>query len=330
MNRVAFRFPAGISPSPTRSNKGQLMAEITEIATEWNGAAGELRAHDYETIRQAIAYLKRDNQQPARLDGLARHLGLSPSHCQRLFKRWCGLSPKDFSAAIALDRARRLLKDSASVLETAHSVGLSGGGRLHDLFVTHEAMTPGDFKRQGAGLRMSWGAHATPFGEAVAVASGRGLAGLAFVDEDKGHTAQDALADLGRRWPGASLSHAPENTQPFIDVIFDPGRWSAEEPVRLIMIGTDFEVRVWQALLEIPVGQAVSYRHVARQVCSERAARAVGSAVGKNPLSFVVPCHRVLRADGGLGGYHWGLTRKLALIGWEAGQLAQAEAGEGG
>lgn len=302
------------------------MAEITEIATGRDSAACDLRAQDYETIRQAIAYLKRDDQPPARLDGLARYLGLSPSHCQRLFKRWCGLSPKDFSAAIALDRARRLLKESASVLETAHSVGLSGGGRLHDLFVTHEAMTPGDFKRQGAGLRMSWGEHATPFGEAVAVATERGIAGLAFVDEDKGQTARDALADLSRRWPGARLSHAPEKTQLFIDVIFDPGRWSAEEPVRLIMIGTDFEVRVWQALLEIPVGQAVSYRHVARQVCSERAARAVGAAVGKNPLSFVVPCHRVLRTDGGLGGYHWGLTRKLALIGWEAGQLAQTEA----
>lgn len=303
------------------------MAEISEIVMEPAGTAGDPRAKDYETIRRAIAYLRRDDQPPARLDGLAEHLGLSPSHCQRLFKRWCGLSPKDFSAAIALDRARRLLKDSASVLETAHSVGLSGGGRLHDLFVTHEAMTPGDFKRQGAGLQMSWGAHITPFGEAVAVATERGIAGLAFVDEDKGQTARDALADLGRRWPGACLSFAPGKTQPFIDVIFDPERWSAEEPVRLIMIGTDFEVRVWQALLTIPVGQAVSYRQVARQVCSERAARAVGAAVGKNPLSFVVPCHRVIRADGGLGGYHWGLTRKLALIGWEAGQLEHSDAG---
>jgi len=299
------------------------MAEITEIA-EQAGTVGDLRTQDYATIRRAIAFLKRDDRPPARLDVLAEHLGLSPSHCQRLFKRWCGLSPKDFSAAIALDRARRLLQDSASVLETAHTVGLSGAGRLHDLFVTHEAMTPGDFKRRGAGLQLAWGVHATPFGEAVAVASERGIAGLAFVDEDKGQTPHDALVDLGSRWPGASLTKSPEKTQPFIDVIFDPARWSSAEPVRLIMIGTDFEVRVWQALLTIPVGHAVSYRDVALQVCTERAVRAVGTAVGKNPLSFVVPCHRVLRADGGLGGYHWGLTRKLALIGWEAGQVAQA------
>ncbi len=283
--------------------------------------ACELSGKDYATIRQAIAFLRHDDEAARGLDDLARHLGLSPSHCQKLFKRWCGLSPKEFTAAIAVDRARELLGASQSVLDTAHEVGLSGSSRLHDLFVSHEAMTPGDYKRRGAGLEMRWGAHMTPFGEAVAVATDRGLAGLAFVDEDKGQTAKDALLDLSRRWPAARISHTPEFTQPIVDVIFDPARWSVSDPVRLVMIGTDFEVRVWQALLKIPMGHAVSYRDVASKVCSERAARAVGAAVGKNPLSFVVPCHRVLRADGGLGGYHWGLTRKLALIGWEAGQV---------
>lgn len=286
-------------------------------------------ANDYETIRRAVSYLRKHAIHAAdqtRLNGLATHLGISQSHCQRLFKRWCGLTPKEFCAAIAIDHARGLLERSASVLEAAHASGLSGGGRLHDLFVAHEAMTPGDYKRRGEGLQMRWGAHQTPFGIAVAVATDRGLAGLAFVDEDKGQTAGDALSDLRGRWPRACLAEDRAMTQPYVDAIFDPSRWSPLEPVRLVMIGTAWEVKVWEALLTIPMGHAVSYGDIAERVCSPSAARAVGTAVGRNPLSFVVPCHRVLRADGGLGGYHWGVTRKLALIGWEAGRLArQAE-----
>ncbi len=298
------------------------MAELIEFAESATGDRPTSQSADYRLIREAVAYLHRAERASAGLEDLSAHLGISPSHCQRLFKRWCGLSPKEFASAIALDRARSLLLDSASVLGTAHAVGMSGGGRLHDLFVSHEAMTPGEFKRRGAGLAMSWGVHATPFGAAVAVATKRGLAGLAFVDEDKGHGPDDALNDLLRRWPGASVEHRPEETQPILDIVFDRSRWNASEPVRLVMIGTDWEVRVWQALLQIPMGSAVSYRDVAEQVCTAKAARAVGAAVGKNPLSFIVPCHRVMRSDGGLGGYHWGLNRKLALIGWEAGQLA--------
>jgi len=304
------------------------MSEITEMtgtASARNEAGALRRGEDYEVVRRAIGFLRSraaGRLEPPSLEDLARHLEMSPAHCQRLFKRWCGLSPKDFCAAIAIDRARRLLQGNASVLEAAHSSGLSGGGRLHDLFVTHEAMTPGDFKRGGAGLLMRWGEHRTPFGRAVAVATARGLAGLAFVDEDKGQSAADALGDLCRRWPNAELGEAPEVTQPYIDLIFDASRWSHSQPVRLVMIGTQWDVKVWEALLTIPIGHAVSYRDIARRVCSERAARAVGASVGRNPLSFVVPCHRVLRADGGLGGYHWGITRKLALIGWEAGRLA--------
>lgn len=305
------------------------MTEMSEVAAcegrgSRRGRQASLQERDYDTIRRAIHFLRAERDVPPGLDDLAAHLGLSASHCQRLFKRWCGLSPKEFTSAIALERARRMLEGNASVLDTAHAVGLSGPSRLHDLFVTYDAVTPGEYKLRGAGLKMQWGVHATPFGTAVAVASPRGIAGLAFVDEDKGETPASALADLGRRWPEADLCEAPEATRPYIEVIFDPARWPRSEPVRLYMIGTEFEVRVWQALLKIPLGHAVSYRDVARQVCSERAARAVGAAVGRNPLSFVVPCHRVLRADGGLGGYHWGLTRKFALIGWEAGQLTGA------
>jgi len=280
------------------------------------------RADDYTLVRRAIRFLTETWEEQPDLDRLARHVGLSPAHCQKLFKRWCGLSPKEFVQAITVDHARGLLTGAASVLDASHAVGLSGGGRLHDLFVDHEAMTPGDFKRRGAGLDIAYGFHPSPFGEALLMATDRGVAGLAFVNEDAGETRADALADMTRRWPEAEVHEAPERTAPHVARIFEPARWRAETPVRLVLIGTDFEVRVWETLLRIPMGHAVRYADIARHLGQPTAARAVGSAVGRNPISFVVPCHRVLRGDGNLGGYHWGLTRKRALIGWESGRLA--------
>jgi AraC family transcriptional regulator of adaptative response/methylated-DNA-[protein]-cysteine methyltransferase len=280
------------------------------------------RSGDYDLIRRAIAFLTETWVEQPSLERLAQHLGLSPAHCQKLFKRWCGLSPKEFVQAITVDHARGLLGGSASILETAYEVGLSGAGRLHDLFVSHEAMTPGDYKRRGEGLEMAYGFHASPFGEALLVATDRGVAGLAFVNEDKGETRQHALADMTQRWPKAHYVEAPDRTAPHAKVIFNASKWSKDRPVRLVMIGTDFDVRVWEALLKIPMGRAVSYTDIARHIGSPSASRAVGSAVGRNPISFVVPCHRVLRGDGNLGGYHWGLTRKRALIGWETGRVA--------
>ena len=279
---------------------------------------------DYDTVRRAIEFLCATWEEHPSLDRLADQLGLSPSHAQRLFKRWCGLSPKEFVQAIALDRARALLEGSASVLEAAHEVGLSGGGRLHDLFVDHVAMSPGEFKRRGAGLELAYGFHPSPFGLAVVLVTQRGIAGLAFADSDTPAAREAALADLTRRWPAATYVHAPERTEPSARQIFDPAGWSAGQPVRVVMIGSDFEVRVWQALLDIPMGRAVTSPDLARHIGSPNAHRAVGSAVGRNPISFVVPCHRVLRGDGSLGGYHWGLTRKRALIGWETGRVAGA------
>lgn len=278
-------------------------------------------ARDYDTVRRAIRFLSEGWVDQPGLDRLAEHLGLSPEHCQRLFRRWCGLSPKEFVQALTLDHARTMLHGSASVLEAAHVSGLSGASRLHDLFVTHESMTPGAYKQRGAGLNMAYGFHATPFGEALAAVTERGLASLAFVDEDKGQSRHDLVAGLQARWPLATFAEAPERTSPAMDAIFD---FTADEPrrVRLVLIGTDFEVRVWEHLMRVPMGRAVSYGHLARAIGRPAASRAVGAAVGRNPLSFVVPCHRVLRADGGLGGYHWGVTRKKAIIGWEAGQLA--------
>ncbi len=282
------------------------------------------RSRDYDLIRRAIAFLSETWAEQPSLERLAQHLHLSPTHCQKLFKRWCGLSPKEFVQAITVDHARGLLGGSASVLDTAYEVGLSGAGRLHDLFVSHEAMTPGDYKRRGEGLEMAYGFHASPFGEALLIVTDRGVAGLAFVNEDIGQTREDALADMTQRWPKAAYVEKPEKTAAHARAIFDASRWGKEQPVRLVMIGTDFDVRVWEALLKIPLGRAVSYTDIARHIGAPSASRAVGSAVGRNPISFVVPCHRVLRTDGSLGGYHWGLTRKRALIGWETGRLAGA------
>jgi AraC family transcriptional regulator of adaptative response/methylated-DNA-[protein]-cysteine methyltransferase len=302
---------------------------MLKLATAYDGAAKGApmvaSTNDYEVVCRAIAFLSEHWTDQPDLDLLAKHMGLSPAHCQKLFKRWCGLSPKEFLQAITIDNARSLLEGSSSLLDCAHDVGLSGSGRLHDLFVDHIAMTPGDYKRRGEGLEMGYGFHTSPFGEALVIATDRGVAGMAFVNEDIGQTRAETLDDMRRRWPNAIYSERPEMTAPHAAQVFDPSVWSPEQPVRLVLIGTDFEVRVWESLLKIPMGRAVNYTDIARHIGKPTASRAVGSAVGRNPISFVVPCHRVLRADGSLGGYHWGLTRKRALIGWETGHVASSE-----
>ena len=294
---------------------------LQQLETRPTAREQEEAARDYAIVRRAIAFLSETWEEQPDLDRLAHHLGLSPAYCQKLFKRWCGLSPKEFVQAITADHARRLLADSASVLDCAHEVGLSGASRLYDLFVSHEAMTPGDFKRRGEGLELAYVFHPSPFGEALIMVTNRGVAGLAFVNEDAGQTRAEALADMMRRWPRAHYVEAPERTLPHFHRIFDVSNWNSERPVRVILIGTDFEIRVWETLLKIPMGRVVSYADIARHIGCPTATRAVGSAIGRNPLSFVVPCHRVVRGDGNLGGYHWGLTRKKALIGWETGWL---------
>ena len=195
---------------------------------------------------------------------------------------------------------------------------MSGPGRLHDLFITHEAMSPGHYKTRGAGLTMRYGFHLCPFGIALVMVTERGLAGLAFADAG-GERA--ALEDMTRRWPNAAYVEDVAATAPYAARIFDPARWRLEEPLRVVMIGTDFQLRVWQALLKIPMGKACTYSALAEQIGTPKASRAVGAAVGANPLSFVVPCHRALGKSGALTGYHWGLTRKRAILGWEAGQV---------
>ncbi|MBU2486004.1 MAG: methylated-DNA--[protein]-cysteine S-methyltransferase, partial [Alphaproteobacteria bacterium] len=202
--------------------------------------------------------------------------------------------------------------------DASYELGLSGPGRLHDLFVTHEAMSPGDFKTGGAGLAISYGFHPSPFGTAVIMATERGLCGLAFADPGE---EQAALEDMTRRWPGARFSPDQAMTAPYVARIFSPEQWRADQPLRIVMIGTDFQVRVWEALLRIPLGTASTYQDVARAIGKPSASRAVGAAVGRNPISFVVPCHRALGKSGALTGYHWGITRKRAMLGWETGCL---------
>jgi AraC family transcriptional regulator, regulatory protein of adaptative response / methylated-DNA-[protein]-cysteine methyltransferase len=272
---------------------------------------------DYDRVRAALAYMtERWRDQPS-LDEIAARVGVSPSHFHHIFRRWAGITPKAFLQAITLDHARTLLRDSASVLDTAYEVGLSGPSRLHDLFVTHEAMSPGEWKTGGAGLEMAVGYHPSPFGEAIVVATERGLAGIGFVDD--GDRAA-ALADMRSRWPGARFVEKPELTAALARRAFEPASWRPDEPLRVVLIGTDFEVRVWETLLRIPLGRATTYSDIAQRLGKPKAARAVGAAVGRNPVSFVVPCHRVLGRSGALTGYHWGLTRKQAILGWEAGK----------
>ena len=270
---------------------------------------------DYSTVKAALAYVNAHWRDQPGIERIAAEVGLSPSHFQHVFKRWAGLTPKAFLQAITIEHARAMLRDSASVLDTAYDVGLSGPGRLHDLFVTHESLTPGDYRRDD--LTLSYGFHATPFGEGIFVAAPRGLAGLGFVDEG-GREA--ALEDMRRRWPRARFVLGAAETSPYAPRAFDPRLWRADAPLRVVMIGGDFEIKVWETLLKIPLGRAICYSDVAEAIGSPKAARAVGAAVGKNPISFVVPCHRVMGKSGDLTGYHWGLLRKQAIIGWEAGK----------
>jgi AraC family transcriptional regulator of adaptative response/methylated-DNA-[protein]-cysteine methyltransferase len=276
-------------------------------------------AADYDVVRRAIAFLSERWRTQPEIEAIAAAAGVSAGDLHHLFRRWAGNTPKAFLQALTLDHARRLLRDSASVLDATFEVGLSGPGRLHDLFVTHEAMSPGEWKSGGAGLTVSYGFHPSPFGAALVMTTERGLAGLAFADAGE---EQAALADMQSRWPEANIVEDRARTAKLARRIFDPKLWRADRPLRVVLIGTDFELRVWEALLEIPMGRATTYSDIAVRLGATKAARAVGAAVGKNPISFVVPCHRVLGKSGDITGYHWGLTRKRAMLGWEAGKTA--------
>ena len=276
---------------------------------------------DYAVVRRAIAFISEHWRAQPEIDDIAAAVGTTTDELHHLFRRWAGLTPKAFLQAITLDHARRLLRASASVLDAAYEVGLSGPGRLHDLFVTHEAMSPGEWKSGGEGLSVSYGFHPSPFGRALVMTTERGLAGLAFADPGEEDAALD---DMRGRWRKARYAEDPARTTPIAQRIFDSTLWRPDRPLRIVLIGTDFEVRVWETLLGIPMGRATTYSDIAAKLGKPNAARAVGAAVGKNPVSFVVPCHRVMGKSGAPTGYHWGITRKRAMLGWEAGQVEAA------
>jgi len=265
--------------------------------------------YHYQVIRRAIEAI--DAGGPAlSLEALAAEVGLSPAHFQRLFSAWVGVSPKRYQQYLTLDHARRLLADNFTTLETAQEVGLSGTSRLHDLFLRWEAMSPGEYASHGAGLTIRWGWFDSPFGPALVMGTERGICGLAFAAETG---PEAAMEDLRARWPKAEYVEDPEALRDEVEATF-----TQKGAARLHMIGAPFQIKVWEALLTIPSGQVTTYSEIADAIGSPRAVRAVGTAVGRNPVSWLIPCHRALRKSGGLGGYHWGLPVKRALLAWEA------------
>lgn len=266
--------------------------------------------YHYRVIARALAEIDAPGGQALSLDDLAARLQMSPAHFQRVFSAWVGVSPKRYQQYLTLDHARRLLSERFTVLDTALETGLSGSGRLHDLFLRWEAMSPGDYARGGEGLIISYGWFPSPFGEVLAMGTERGLCGMAFAD-DCGRTA--AMADLTGRWPQARYREAPDLIAPWVGAAFGGGG-----EARLFLIGKPFQIKVWEALLRIPSGQVTTYSELARVTGAPQAVRAVGTAVGRNPVSWLIPCHRALRKSGGLGGYHWGLPVKRAMLAWEA------------
>lgn len=265
---------------------------------------------DYQRIEQAISFIERQAQRQPSLEEIAAHIGLSPFHFQRLFTRWAGVSPKRFLQHLTLDNARRLLRDSATVLETSLEVGLSGPGRLHDLFVAIDAVTPGEYKSFGRGLAIDYGVHPTPFGECLLGVTVRGICFLGF------GPSRETLPVLRSTWPDAELRETTQRTTPVIERIFSTS--GGGEPLQLVLHGTNFQLKVWEALLRIPAGETVSYQTLATAVGRPSASRAVGNAVGQNPIAYLIPCHRVLRTGGGIGGYRWGTPRKRAILALEA------------
>ena len=277
------------------------------------------KGSDYEIVSRVVELLTENYRDQPSLDAIASDLGQSPTQLQKSFTRWAGLSPKAFLQAVTLDHAKRLLRqEELPLLETSFEVGLSGPSRLHDLFVTHEAMSPGEWKLRGGGLTIRYGFHPCPFGVALVMVTDRGLAGLAFNDAGD---EKASFEDMASRWPNARFIEDSAATAGYAARIFDAREWNAEEPLRVVLIGSDFQIRVWESLLKIPMGKAVTYSDIACDIGQPTASRAVGAAVGRNPISIVVPCHRALGKSGALTGYHWGLTRKRAMLGWEAGKV---------
>lgn len=269
---------------------------------------------NYERIAAAIRFIKENRQEQPRLETIAGHVHMSPAHFQRMFQEWAGISPKNFLQYLNVEYAKRILKQThASLFDTACEVGLSGTGRLHDLFVNIEGMTPGEYKNGGQALRINYSFAETPFGQVMVASTDKGICHLAFVDEGE----EEALGSLKQLFPNAAYTQCPDRKQEDALSVFNRD-WSKPEEIKLHLKGTSFQLKVWETLLKIPAGGLTTYADLATKSGHEGACRAVGTAIGRNPVAFLIPCHRVIKATGDIGNYHWGEVRKEAIIGWEA------------
>jgi AraC family transcriptional regulator of adaptative response/methylated-DNA-[protein]-cysteine methyltransferase len=273
------------------------------------------QSSDYQRIEKALQFLEANFLRQPSLEEIANSVHLSKYHFQRLFKRWAGVSPTQFLQFLTIDYAKQRLLESQNVLDATLSAGLSSPGRLHDLFVTFEAVTPGEYKKQGAGLKIAYGVHDTPFGQCLLATTSRGICDLRFVQEDDPST---MIQQLAMRWPQADLVEKREDTQPLVDRIFAPMPANQPRPFHLMLKGTNFQVNVWQALLTIPPGALVSYQDVASYLGNPQATRAVAGAIARNPVAYLIPCHRAISKLGKAHNYQWGIARKKAMLGWEA------------
>jgi len=266
---------------------------------------------DYERIKKAIEFIRSNFQQQPDLDAVAKEVYLSPFHFQRLFKDWAGVSPKKFLQYISLQHAKKLLHEH-TVSDAAYETGLSGSGRLHDLFINIEGMTPGEYKNGGEQLQINYSFAETPFGNIIVASTTKGICHLAFADDEK-----DALQQLQLQFPNAQFRQVVDTIQQNALFIFTQD-WKDLSKIKLHLKGTPFQIKVWEALLKIPMGDVSTYSNIANTINNPNASRAVGTAIGDNPVAFLIPCHRVIRSTGDFGQYHWGSIRKTAMIGWEA------------
>ena len=281
-------------------------------------------SQDYARVEEVIRYLEEHFREQPTLDDIAASVHLSKYHFQRLFKRWAGVSPTQFMHYLTVDYAKERLVAMESVYDASLDAGLSSAGRLHDLFITFEAMTPGEYKRLGEGVTIRYGIHDTPFGRCLLAATSKGICALRFVAAPGpetgrlGPTEPAALEELMAEWPQATFVEDRQATGKYAERIFARGQEKDRRPFHLLLKGTNFQVQVWQALLTIPPGGMVSYQDLAERIGRPTASRAIAGAVAKNPVGYLIPCHRVINKSGRYHGYRWGPTRKKAILGWEA------------
>lgn len=280
---------------------------------------------DYQRIALAIAFIRQNHLNQPSLSAVAQHIGLGESHFQRLFTRWAGISPKRFLQYLTLEYAKSRIDRTKNLLDLTFDVGLSSPGRLHDLFVNLEAMSPGEYQQGGRGMVIGYGIHDTPFGKSLIATTTRGICNLHFLD-----TADELIAEqiIKSSWSNAQVVRDQKATQSLCQLIFHSANSNKQKSLTLLVKGTNFQIQVWRALLRIPSGGLVTYQTIAESIARPTASRAVGNAVGKNPIGYLIPCHRVIRASGEIGNYRWGIERKNAILGWEASQQTYEESGE--